>query len=147
MNVQSFRHSTPKLNLPGAKSQQGPQQPDGPKCPFHRMSQASETFEIVGSAVVAGLVCGLSANSLGAGWGSVAGVAGSTVGMGAYSYATSKDDGYKKLNVLAGGISGLVMGGVGAAGAALGAATGHPIIGGLVAGGLFAAYGAIKQNS
>ena len=149
MNVQSFnRHNAPKLSLPGAKTQEAPQQqPDGPKCPFHKMSQASETVEIIGSAVVTGLVCGLSANSLGAGWGSLASVAGSTVGWGAYSYATSKNDGYQKLNTLAGGISGLVMGGVGAAGAAIGSSVGHPIIGGLVAGGLFAAYGAIKQNS
>ncbi len=147
MNVQSFRHSAPKVSLPGAKGQQAPQQPDGPNSPYHKLTQTRETFEIVGSAVVTGLVCGLTTNNMGAGWGSLAGIASSTVGMGAYSYATSKNDGYQKLSTLAGGISGLVMGGVGAAGAALGSMTGHPIIGGLVAGGLFAAYGAIKQNS
>lgn len=70
----------------------------------------------------------------------------SGVGMAAYSYKTADKNGYENLAGLAGGVAGLVMGGVGAAGAAIGSFAGHPIIGGLVAGTLFGAGAAYFEN-
>lgn len=143
MNIQSFKN----FNQP--KTLQRPEAPK-PGTPSEDktfvLNDRKETFEVVGSALLTGLVCGLSANALGSGWGAMASVAGSTVGMAGYGYMSSKGDGYEKLGAVAGGVGGLVMGGVGAAGAALGGLTGHPIVGGLLAGGAMAAWGAYKEG-
>ena len=145
MNVQSFnRNSSPKFGLP-VNSKEAPQ-PDAPKPNGKGASVSSDTFEMVGCAVVTGLVCGLSANSMGAGWGALASVPVSSAGMAAYAYGTADRNGYEGLAGVAGGVAGLVMGGVGAAGAAIGSLAGHPVIGGLVAGTLFGAGAALMEN-
>lgn len=146
MKVQTFN------NLPQPKAlAKPPQTPDPeanqPQDQTFILSNRKEKIEIVTSAVMIGLVCGVAAQTQGVGWGAASGIAASTVGSAAYGYASSNHDGYEKLGALAGGVAGLTMSVVGATGAAIGSLSGHPIVGGLVAGGAMAAWGLYKQGN
>lgn len=145
MKVQSLNQfSQPKaLAKPPEPSQPQSTTPAGET---FTLSNRKEKLEIVTSAMVIGLVCGVSAHNLGSGLGAASSIAASTVGSAAYGYSSSNQDGYEKLGAVAGGIAGMTMSVVGATGAAIGNLSGHPIVGGLVAGGVMAAWGLYKQS-
>lgn len=146
MRVQSFNQPLQPKALKRPENPQTPDQTPAPRDQTFILSDRKETFEIVGSALLTGLVAGVSAHNLGSGLGAAASITASTVGCAAYGYASSNKDGYQKLGAVAGGVGGLVMGAVGATGAAVGSLTGHPIVGGLLAGGAMAAWGVYKQG-
>ena len=146
MKVQAFNQLPQPKALAKPPEAPNPKENTPSKDDTFVLSNRKENLEIVSSALVIGLVCGVSAHTQGAGWGAATSIAASTVGTAAYGYASSKQDGYRNLGALAGGVAGATMGVVGATGAAIGSMTGHPIVGGLVAGGVMAAYGLLRQN-
>lgn len=143
MKVQSFKDfSQPKMLQRPEAARPGPEPEDNSSI----LQDRRETFEIITSSLLIGLVCGVSAHELGPVSGAASGVAAATAGSALYGFTSSSKDGFNRLGALAGGLSGLVMGAAGATGAAIGGLTGHPIVGGLVAGGAMAAWGAYQQS-
>ena len=140
MNIQNF----PKFSQP--KALKSPEQkPSAEKPEAKKAGSDSDFLEVFAGATLTGLACGLGANAMGAGWGSLVNVPVATAAWSGYGYATADKNGYEGLAGLAGGIAGLTFGLAGSVGAAVGSMAGHPIIGGVVGGAIAGAV--LGKNS
>ncbi|MBX3166208.1 MAG: hypothetical protein KF760_02305 [Candidatus Eremiobacteraeota bacterium] len=136
MNVQSFSRFTQPKALKAPEHKPQPEAPEASK----GGGSDSDFLEVFAGATLTGLACGLSANSLGAGWGTLASLPASTVAWGGYGYLSADKNGYEGLAAIGGGIAGLTFGAAGSVGAAVGSLAGHPVIGGVVGGALAGLY-------
>jgi len=141
MKIQTFQPSTPVRGLGDAPR---PEKPE----PGASETRFADTFEHFGYAIGAGVISGLCVSSFGNGLGSLAGIAGSAVAVGATEGLRQGTKGETGgLPVLGGAIAGGAFGVAGSVGAVLGGFVGHPVVGGALAGALVGAASYFSEKS
>ena len=141
MNIQSLpKFAQPKILKSPEQRLESPAPETASKSGGNR-----EFLEVFVGSTLTGLACGLSANTLGSGWGALASIPASGVAWSGIGYATARKDGYENLAGIAGGVAGLTFGLAGSVGAAVGSLAGHPVVGGVLGGAIAGAV--LGKNS